>query len=135
MTPVIQFRRRGWQQYTAWGMQQGKVNNGGQNNYTTQIDQGLTWVHGKHEFKMGWDLRRLETFSHDLATTNGTYVFARNETANPSATGTTGNSFASFLLGLPDSASAAATPQCRTSSSTINTMASTFRTTGGSIRN
>jgi len=29
--------------------------------------------------------------------------------ANPAATGTTGNSFASYLLGLPDSASAAAT--------------------------
>ncbi len=67
-------------------MQQGKVNNGGQNNYTTQIGQGLTWVHGKHEFKMGWDMRRLETLSYDLAGTNGTYVFARNETANPAAT-------------------------------------------------
>jgi hypothetical protein len=107
-TPVIQFAAV--DAYAAWGMQQGKVNNGGQNNYTTQIGQGLTWVHGKHEFKVGWDLRRLETFSHDLATTNGTYIFARNETANPAATGTSGNSFASFLLGLPDSATAAATP-------------------------
>src|SRR5207244_2066901 len=93
-----------------WGMVQGKVNNGGQNNYTTQVDQGLTWIKGKHEFKMGWDMRRLETLGHDLATTNGTYIFARNETANPAATGTSGNSFASFLLGLPDTASAAATP-------------------------
>ena len=59
---------------------------------------------------MGWDMRRLETLGHDLATTNGTYIFARNETANPAATGTSGNSFASFLLGLPDQASAAATP-------------------------
>ncbi len=107
-TPVVQFAAA--DAYTAWGMQQGKVNNGGQNNYTTEIGQGLTWVHGKHEFKMGWDLRRLETLSHDLAGTNGNYTFARNETANPSATGTTGNSFASFLLGLPDSANAAATP-------------------------
>jgi Carboxypeptidase regulatory-like domain len=107
-TPVMQFAAA--DAYTAWGMQQGKVNNGGQNNYTTQIGQGLTWVRGKHEFKFGWDLRRLETLAHDLAGTNGTYVFARNETANPSATGTTGNSFASFLLGLPDSANAAATP-------------------------
>ena len=49
---------------------------------------------------MGWDMRRLETFAHDLAGTNGNYMFARNETANPAATGTTGNSFASFLLGL-----------------------------------
>ena len=107
-TPVIQFAAADG--YTAWGMQQGKVNNGGQNNYTTQIDQGLTWIKGRHEFKMGWDMRRLLTYGHDLATTNGTYVFARNETALPSATGTTGNSFASFLLGGPDSASAAATP-------------------------
>jgi hypothetical protein len=107
-TPVIQFAAA--DAYTAWGMQQGKVNNGGQNNYTTQINQGLTWVHGKHEFKFGWDLRRLETFSSDLAGTNGNYIFARNETANPGATGTSGNSFASFLLGMPDSATAAATP-------------------------
>ncbi len=96
--------------YTPWGMQQGKVNNGGQNNYTTQVNQGLTWIHGKHEMKMGWDMRRLETLGHDLAGTNGTYIFARNETANPGATGTTGNSFASFLLGQPDQANATATP-------------------------
>jgi hypothetical protein len=74
------------------------------------VDQGLTWIKGKHELKMGWDMRRMKTYAHDLAGTNGTYVFARNETANPAATGTTGNSFASFLLGQPDSASAAATP-------------------------
>lgn len=107
-TPVIQFAAADG--YTAWGMQQGKVNNGGQNNYTHQFDQALTWIKGKHEFKFGWDMRRLRTLGHDLATTNGTYLFARAETANPAATGTTGNSFASFLLGLPDSASAAATP-------------------------
>jgi hypothetical protein len=59
---------------------------------------------------MGWDLRRLETLGHDLAGTNGNYLFSRNQTALPGATGTTGNSFASFLLGQPDSASAAATP-------------------------
>jgi hypothetical protein len=108
VTPVIQFAAA--DAYTAWGMQQGKVNNGGQNNYTTQVNQGLTWVHGKHEFKFGWDMRRLETLSYDLAGTNGNYIFARNETASPGATGTTGNSFASFLLGMPDSATAAATP-------------------------
>jgi hypothetical protein len=108
VTPVIQFDPQ--DAYLAWGMQQGKVNNGGQNNYTTQIGQGLTWVHGKHEFKTGWDLRRMETLSHDLVGTNGTYIFARNETALPGSTGTTGNSFASLLLGLPDQATATATP-------------------------
>ncbi|MEO8659197.1 MAG: TonB-dependent receptor [Bryobacteraceae bacterium] len=108
VTPVIQFAAADG--YTAWGMQQGKVNNGGQDNFTHQFDQGLTWIKGRHELKIGWDLRRMQTFAHDLATTNGTYIFARTQTANPAATGTTGNSFASLLLGLPDSASAAATP-------------------------
>jgi hypothetical protein len=107
-TPVIQFAAA--DAYTAWGMQQGKVNNGGQNNYTPQFGQGLTWIKNKHEFKMGWEYRRPQTLGHDLAGTNGLYNFARAETANPAATGTTGNSFASFLLGLPDQASAAATP-------------------------
>src|SRR5215831_5705284 len=36
-TPVIQFAAADG--YTAWGMQQGKVNNGGQNNFTHQVDQ------------------------------------------------------------------------------------------------
>ena len=107
-TPVIQFAAA--DAYTAWSNQQGKVNNGFQNNYTTHVEQALTWVKNKHEFKMGWILRRQETFAHDLAGTNGTYVFARAETANPAALATSGNSFASFLLGLPDSATAAATP-------------------------
>lgn len=98
-----------------FGMSQGKVNNGGQNNFTTMVDQGLTWVKNKHEFKMGWVMRRQQTSppslqTGDLAGTNGSYIFARNETASPSALGTTGNSFASFLLGFPDSASAVATP-------------------------
>jgi hypothetical protein len=70
----------------------------------------LTIVKGKHEFKTGWDLRRLETLAYDLAGTNGTYIFSRNQTALPGATGTTGNSFASFLLGQPDQANATATP-------------------------
>jgi len=108
VTPEIQFAAA--DAYTPWSNQQGKVNNGGQNNYTTQVVQGLTWIHGKHELKMGWDMRRLETVAHDLAGTNGLYIFARNETANPAATGTSGNSFASFLLGQPDSVTATATP-------------------------
>jgi len=108
VTPYINFAAADG--YSYWGNNQGKVNNSGQNNFTTQVDQGLTWVKGRHELKMGWEFRRMLTFARDLAGTNGNYTFARNETALPSATGTTGNSFASFLLGLPDTVSAAATP-------------------------
>ncbi len=108
VTPYITFA--GTDGYTPWGMSQGKVNNGGQNNYTPQIDQTLTVIRGKHEVKMGWGYRRPFTFGHDLAGTNGVYNFARTQTANPAATATSGNSFASFLLGMPDNANAAATP-------------------------
>jgi hypothetical protein len=97
---------------TAWGMQQGKVNNGSQFNWTSQFTQGLSIVHGKHEFKTGWDIRRFRTFSAppDQAGTNGQYVFSRAQTADPARLGTTGYSFASFLLGAVDNANATAIP-------------------------
>jgi hypothetical protein len=111
-TPYISFATADG--YTAWGNSQGKVNSGYQNNYTHQFGQGLTLVRGKHEIKTGWDVRMLYTVANDLAGTNGSYTFARAETASPSALTTTGNSFASFLLGLPDSAAATALPVPKT---------------------
>ena len=98
-TPIVTFETDALQQ---WGMNQGKVATGGQYNWTTHINQQLTWTRGKHEFKMGWDLRRLRTFGNDWAGTNGTYYFSRSQTALPTALTTTGNAFASFLLGAVD---------------------------------
>jgi hypothetical protein len=107
-TPVINFAT---DNYTAWGMNQGKVNNGGQWNTTFHFSQQLSKIRGKHEFKAGWDIRRLRTLSKDLYLTNGTYSFSSYETAGTAAQkGTTGNAFASFLLGAADSGSANATP-------------------------
>ena len=82
-----------------WGMDQGKVNNSGQWNWTTTVGQSLMWIHSKHEFKMGWEIRRNRTVSMDWAGTNGTYAFAGYQTAATSGSSTTGNAFASFLLG------------------------------------
>jgi hypothetical protein len=96
--------------YTTWGMNQGKVDQGGQRNWTTHVTQQLSWVHGKHEFKMGWDIRRLRTFGNDWAGSNGQYNFSRHQTALPTALNTTGNAFASFLMGAADSASSTASP-------------------------
>ncbi|MCB1021907.1 MAG: TonB-dependent receptor [Acidobacteria bacterium] len=95
---------------TAFGVQDGKVNDGFQNNTTWHIAQSFSWVRGKHEFKFGWDYRQLKTDALDGAGTNGQFVFARAQTALPSNTGGTGHSFASFLLGLPNSANTAALP-------------------------
>jgi hypothetical protein len=99
---------------TAWGVQDGKVNNGSQLNNTRQITQGLSWIRGAHEFKMGWDQRSLQTTykagSIDLAGSNGQYIFARAQTALPTNLSGTGHAFASLLLGLPDSANRVALP-------------------------
>ncbi len=95
-----------------WGMNQGKVNNGQQINWTMSANQQLTWIHNKHELKMGWDIRRPRTSGNDWATSNGTYNFSRLQTssASGSAGAGTGYSFASFLLGDVDQASAAQAP-------------------------
>jgi hypothetical protein len=95
---------------TTWGMDQGKVANGGQWNWTTHFNSAVTWTRGKHEFKFGGDIRRLRTTGNDWAGTNGFYYFSRVQTANPTALTTTGHSFASFLLGAVDVGAATATP-------------------------
>ncbi len=91
--------------YTNWGMNQGKVNNGGQLNHILMYGQSLTWTRNKHEFKMGWEIRRMITTSNDWSTTNGIYNYSNAQTALQAGSTTTGDSFASFLLGTPNSAS------------------------------
>lgn len=95
--------------FTSWGMNQGKVNNGGQWNKTYELSQTLDWMHGKHEFKTGWDYQYLETNSDDWAGTNGVYQFSSVQTA-PSVGAAGGNAFASFLLGAVDAANQNALP-------------------------
>jgi hypothetical protein len=107
-TPRVQFTAADG--LTPWGVQDGKVNSGGQFNWTTHIRQNISWVRNKHEFRMGWDIRRLRTIATDAAGTNGLFRFDRAQTALPSATSTTGHSFASFLLGAPNEVTFATLP-------------------------
>ncbi len=102
--PVVQFR--GADGLTAWGVQDGKVSTGTQFNWTHHFNQTLSIIKGKHEFKFGWDFRRLRTFSEplDLAGSNGRYVFDRAQTALPTNLANTGHAFASLLLGAVDNA-------------------------------
>jgi outer membrane receptor protein involved in Fe transport len=60
-------------------------------------------VKGKHNLKMGVDFRKLQN-NLSLPSTSGYFFFDHNETALPSARATTGNGFASFLLGAVDNA-------------------------------
>lgn len=107
-TPRIAFR--GQAGLTPYGVQDGKVANGGQNNDTLMITQGYTWVKGKHEFKFGWDHRKLSTFGFDLAGSNGRYFFNRAQTAVPNSTTGSGHEFASLLLGAVDEADSTLLP-------------------------
>ncbi|HUA96707.1 MAG TPA: TonB-dependent receptor [Terracidiphilus sp.] len=68
------------------------------------------WVHGRHTFEFGGDLRHQLFGTHnDLS--DGVYSFSRNETSLPSAQGQNlyganiGDGFASFALGQLDGAS------------------------------
>ena len=89
--------------YQNWGDQ--IKNQGQQVNNTLQAADTVSMVRGNHSLKFGLDLRWQQTNGADHANQQGLFTFTSNETALPSAVGTTGNPFASFLLGSVDSAS------------------------------
>jgi hypothetical protein len=93
-----------------YGVQDGKVGNGGQDNDTYMFTQGYTWLKGKHEFKFGWDYRFLTTFGYDFAGSNGRYFFNRAQTAVPNSTAGSGHEFASLLLGAVEEADSTVLP-------------------------
>lgn len=106
--PRVQFR--GAAGLTPYGVQDGKVGSGFQNNNTTMVTQGWTWLKGKHEIKFGWDWRLLQTTSEDLAGSNGLFIFNRLQTAVPNSTGGSGHEFASLLLGSVQEATSTVLP-------------------------
>ena len=101
---------RGQAGLSPYGVQDGKVANGGQDNDTWVITQGYSWLKGKHEIKFGWDYRYLTTYGFDLAGSNGRYYFNRTQTAIPNSTSGSGHEFASLLLGAVDEADNVALP-------------------------
>ncbi len=77
----------------------------------------LSWVHGNHSYKTGFDMFELAQPTYPYTSTAGLYSFSANETALPTAVqgasqtftgGTIGLAYASFLLGRVDSYSIAA---------------------------
>lgn len=106
--PRVQFL--GQAGLTPYGVQDGKVGQGGQDNDTIMITQGWTWLKGKHEIKFGWDHRNLTTFGFDLAGSNGLYIFNRLQTAVPNSTTGSGHEFASLLLGAVHQAQSTVLP-------------------------
>jgi hypothetical protein len=70
------------------------------------LNDSLTWIHGSHSFKFGYEYERLQVTQSALNTQGGTFGFSRLETAVPNDnSGNSGNAFASFLLGATDTGS------------------------------
>jgi len=74
-----------------------------QNSYS--ILDNLTWVKGKHSFKLGGEVRFEEFTIFQPAAPRGTLDFGPIFTDNPGQTGSGGSGFASFLTGLSDGGS------------------------------
>ncbi|HZP05554.1 MAG TPA: carboxypeptidase regulatory-like domain-containing protein [Terracidiphilus sp.] len=70
---------------------------------TYQIEDALTWTHGKHSIHAGFEFYHY--IMNDVYAGNqgasGSFTFTGQYTANPTV-GANGNGFADFLLGLPE---------------------------------
>jgi hypothetical protein len=74
-----------------------------QNSYV--ITDNLTWVHGRHSWKFGTEIRFEQFTLYEPAAPRGTMSFGSDFTDNPASPTTGGDAFATFLLGIPDSGS------------------------------
>jgi hypothetical protein len=62
------------------------------------------WSKGRNTFNIGGEWRRSYQDDNEEQTAGGRFQFSQKQTADPANLSTTGSSFASYLLGLPDSA-------------------------------
>ncbi|MPY86926.1 MAG: TonB-dependent receptor plug domain-containing protein [Luteitalea sp.] len=70
---------------------------------TLSINEQLSWTKGRHGFKFGFTYLRQDYRRIDCNGCAGEAGFSRAVTGLPAASGVTGSSYASFLLGLPSS--------------------------------
>jgi hypothetical protein len=68
------------------------------------IDENLSKVHGRHSLKFGTELRLIEFTIFQPAASRGGLTFGSDFTDNAAAPTTGGEAYATFLLGIPDSA-------------------------------
>ena len=107
--PVIQFITDG---YTNYADTNGNKTKGTQYNFTDHVRGDVSWTRGNFNWKFGADHRWMRTTGKPLSTggfddagVQGVFAFAANQTASAANVSGSGNSFASFLLGLVDNAS------------------------------
>ena len=107
--PVVTFSDG---RYANYADTNGTKTKGTQFNYTDHIRGDFSWIKGSFSWKFGVDHRwmrttgiKLPTGGADDAGVQGVFSFSNLQTASPAAPSATGDSFASFLLGLVDGAS------------------------------
>ncbi|MDQ3652302.1 MAG: TonB-dependent receptor [Acidobacteriota bacterium] len=106
--PVVQFDGR----YQNYADTNGPKTKGTQFNNTDHFRADVNWVRGNFNWRFGVDHRWMETTGIKLPTggaddagVQGIFNFSNFQTASPTASSATGDSYASFLLGLVDNAS------------------------------
>lgn len=101
MFPVFQFSGAEYQGGTIDQMGSGFSERRSNGSYVYLDD--LTWIHGKHTSRFGYQYTRYFT-NDNLASDAGVFVFSPQQTDLPGYLDTTGHAFASFLLGGVQSA-------------------------------
>jgi hypothetical protein len=104
--PVVNFN--GPNAPIQWGGNTSTAFNEAENTFTLQ--DSIQWVHGTHAVTAGFQLQRLQDNIQSPNTgTSANFTFTNNDTAGFSPTGslltTTGNAYASYLLGAVNAAS------------------------------
>ena len=104
---------------------------------TYDVQNNVLWTKGKHFITVGFQFQALQdNFNNPLTGTLAGFSFSNNETANFSPTGTlvstTGLSYASYLMGLVDSAAALRRTRSRKPAAVTRPTRRTFRTTSRS---
>jgi hypothetical protein len=65
-----------------------------------QYVDNVSWIHGRHALKFGVEARQSRNYEVNLQTGAGTFTFATTPTGQP-GNASTGNGFASYLIGFP----------------------------------
>lgn len=84
-------------------------------------DNNYLWVAGKHTFNIGWEFRRTYQDDNECQQCAGNFNFSNNETADINNLGSTGNAFASFLLGTVDSTDRIGSQELRLHNTDVST--------------
>ena len=88
--------------YTSLGEQTNVPN--GKLAEVAQFKDGISWIRGNHQLRFGGQFEWVRSWFDVSSSARGSYAFSPSFTQNPLSASNTGNSFADFLLGVPNTA-------------------------------